>query len=84
MGVVMNNQRGQLVVEAILLMTVLLGITMAVSSFLQKNKIAQNLTFDPWSHLSSMIECGSWSSCRTLGVHPSTADRGLSLKPEGQ
>ena len=78
----MKSQRGQLVVEAVLLMSVLLGITMLVSSFFQKSQLAQKLTFEPWSQLTNMIECGSWSSCQTAGVHPSTVDRGLSLNPQ--
>jgi hypothetical protein len=76
----MKNQRGQLVVEAVLLMTVLLGITFMVTSFLQKSQIAQKFTSEPWARLAGMIECGSWQSCQgSPGLHPSSRDRNLSL-----
>lgn len=69
-----------MVVEAVLLMTVLLGMTMAVSKFLHQSQIAQKLTSEPWARLSGMIECGVWKSCQSgVALHPSSRDRNLSL-----
>jgi hypothetical protein len=74
------HQKGQMVVEAVLLMTVLFGITVAVSNFLQSSQTAKKLTSEPWERLAGMIECGSWQACQgTPGVHPSSRDRNLSL-----
>lgn len=78
------NQKGQLVVEAVLLMFVLMGISVAVSNYLQDNQVARKLTAEPWAKLSGMIECGTWNPCRgsVRGLHPSTIDRANSLKTD--
>ena len=89
MGVAMisqplRNQRGQLVLEAILLMVVFMGITTLLTGYLRDHRVAAKLVSEPWAKLSGMIECGVWQPCAGgKGLHPGTTDRFLSLKPEG-
>lgn len=78
-----KSQRGQLVVEAILLMVVLLAIAGLATKYLANSQLAQKLTIEPWGKLAGMIECGSWQQCQGgIGVHPSSINRTLSLRIE--
>jgi hypothetical protein len=79
----LNNQKGQLVVEAILLMVVLASISLFASRYLKENQIARKLSAEPWAKLSGMIECGTWNPCRgSKGMHPQTNDRIISYRTE--
>jgi hypothetical protein len=81
----MKNQRGQIVVEAVLLTTVLLGLTIFVQNRLQQSRFAEKLVSGPWGKLSGMIECGVWDTCvAASGKHPSNKNRNLTFVPEGQ
>jgi hypothetical protein len=76
-----QNQRGQLLVEMILLMALGVGISMAITNALRSSEFAQKLIGRPWTTLSGMIECGSWSGCQP-GMHPASRNRILSFKPD--
>ena len=77
----LRNQSGQLVVEAVLLLTITISLSMMISKSLQEHKFAQKLVAQPWSTLSGMIECGVWSGCGK-GKHPNAINRDLSLRPD--
>lgn len=78
-----RNQGGQVIVEAVLLMVMMMATTYAVTNYFRQNKVASKLTLEPWQKLSGMIECGSWSDCRAnKGLHPSTRNRNLSSRTE--
>ncbi len=76
----LRNQKGQGVVELVLLMAVTVSISLAVSKYLRDNQAVQNLVGKPWNTLSGMIECGVWSGCGS-GKHPNSINRSLSYKP---
>lgn len=76
-----GNQKGQLVVEAVLLIAVIMAVTILVSNYIQSNEFANKLVAKPWKTLSGMIECGTWTGCGQ-GNHPGSAARNLSLQPD--
>lgn len=76
-----RNQKGQGVVEMVLLLSVIVSISMLVSNHFQKTKFIQNLVAQPWEHLTGMIECGVWTGC-SKGKHPNSLNRNLSYKPD--
>ncbi len=76
-----QNQKGQGVVEAVLLLVVIVSVSMLVSNELQKRKFIQNLIAQPWSTLTGMIECGVWTGCEK-GKQPNSINRNLSYKPD--
>lgn len=80
----LNNQGGQLVVEAVLLLAVGAFLSTMIVNYLKDNQFAQNLVAKPWSMMSGMVECGVWAECGKgqSGKHPGT--RINSLKPDGQ
>jgi hypothetical protein len=79
----LQNQSGQLVVEAVLLLALLVGISMLVTSRLKRSNFAQNLVTSPWEKMSGMVECGNWGKC-AAGFHPSSINRIVSWLPEDQ
>jgi hypothetical protein len=78
-----NNQKGQFVVEAVLLLTVVMALTMLTRQFFSSTEFGKSLVSSPWQKLSGMIECGSWNGCAP-GNHPSTAQRALTFDPRGR
>ena len=78
----LTNQKGQGVVEAVLLLALLVSISMLVTKELQDRKFAQKLFGEPWNRLSGMVECGVWSGCAKADKHPASERRRLTYKPE--
>lgn len=78
----MRNQKGQVALEAILLVVVLLGISVFAQNKLKQSGLAAKMVQGPWGKLSGMIECGVWEPCKgRKGTHPSTRERNLSFDP---
>lgn len=81
-----RRQSGQVIIEYILLMVVLIGVFTAIVDFLKDQGFATKFTQDPWARLNGMIQCGSWVPCGVStpasGVHPNTANRVLTLDPK--
>ncbi|MDG0814825.1 TadE/TadG family type IV pilus assembly protein [Bdellovibrio svalbardensis] len=78
----LQNQRGQFVIEAVLLMVVMLGVFIASMNTLREGKYLANLIERPWAEVQGMLECGVWGppskACKTL---PGQLGRQVSLKP---
>lgn len=87
-----QNQRGQAVVEGVLLMVVILGLMTLMLKFFQGNAdgpVVQQLTQGPWSRLSGMIQCGVWEPCGIGNTanpekNPNTIARTLTLDPKNR
>lgn len=76
----LKNQKGQLIVEAVLLMVVLFGITMAVSKYFASEQTLKALVSGPWQNLAGMIQNGSWGTpAATFALHPNAHARHISI-----
>lgn len=86
------NQKGQLAIEAILLMSVLVGAFLLFSRVMQQNKVIQKLFDKPMKSLSNMTTYGTWKEdCQGFSkkkakfslanCHPNSINRGLSSNP---
>lgn len=87
----MNNQKGQAVVEGVLLMVVMLMLIGILITFFKGNNngpIVQQLTQGPWGRLSGMIQCGVWEPCGignpVAEKNPNTMARTLTLDPKNR
>lgn len=69
-----KNQRGQLTLEALLIMTVLLAGSMRVYKTLTSQEWAKKLVEGPWKPLQGMIEDGEWSAS-SKASHPNLLKR---------
>ncbi|OFZ28659.1 MAG: hypothetical protein A2622_06110 [Bdellovibrionales bacterium RIFCSPHIGHO2_01_FULL_40_29] len=86
------NQNGQLAIEAVLLITVLLGVFLALSNVAQEKKLVQNLVSKPIQRVGRMAGYGTWNEeCKGQGksqalslgkCHPNSIHRSLSSDPQ--
>ncbi len=86
-----KNRRGQFAIEAVLLMTVLVGAFMFLTKEARSRNLLQNFISQPMERLANMTGYGTWSiACsangskkkETLGkCHPNSIHRSLSTDP---
>lgn len=81
----LRSDRGQIVVEYMLLMVVTIALASLLMSTLRNIGALKALTSGPFVTLDGMIQCGVWRPCgverKTKDGHPNTAARVLSLDP---
>jgi len=58
-----TNQKGQVLVEAVLLLVLFMGILFFGLGRLKQMEFVKKLTVDPWVRVSGMVECGTWQPC---------------------
>jgi hypothetical protein len=58
---VLRNQRGQFVIESILLMVVLISVMSFAMKTLREQKFLGRLVETPWDYTAGMIESGTWT-----------------------
>lgn len=56
----LKNQKGQLTIEAILLMVVLTAAVLAGTRYLREQKVVATIVEGPWDRTAGMIESGVW------------------------
>ncbi len=78
----LKNQRGQFVIEAVLLMVVSIGFLYAGLRLLKSGNVMGNLVASPWKKVAGMIESGNWNVAdEAAKKHPNQIDRSLSVDP---
>jgi len=77
----LRNQSGQFIVEAILLMTLLLGVTISIAKYFKDKSIVAQVISAPWKSLAGMIQNGMWASASaSMEMHPNNHNRHTSLE----
>lgn len=76
------NPKGQVIIEAILLLVVMVGLWAYLSKVFMSSNYMRTLMADgPWPRLSGMIESGVWETpSKAKRLHPNNLDRGASKK----
>lgn len=70
------NRRGQMVIELVLMMTVLLGFVFLVSSSFRDNNFVAQLVSGPWQNLAGMMQNGVWATPEAgMSQHPNSYNR---------
>jgi hypothetical protein len=87
----LKNQKGQFAIEAVLLMTVLMGLFIMVTRKVQKDGMLSKLFSGPIENVATMTAYGTWKKdgCtapgkqkQTIGkCHPNSIARSLSSSP---
>lgn len=78
----LKNQKGQFLIEAILLMVVTVGLISYASKTLKDKKVVQKLISGNWPKISGMIETGVWAEpSKARSDHPNQIERGVSYDP---
>jgi hypothetical protein len=77
----MRNNRGQFILEAILVMVIFMGIVVLVAGYFQKNDVLSSLIKGPWQRLSGMLQNGEWMSpAQSQAYHPSQPSRHVTIE----
>lgn len=72
----LRNQAGQMTVEAILIMIILLSVSLAVSRYMRSEKLVAKIVEGPWLPIRGMIENGVWAKGNAAKAgHPSQPQR---------
>lgn len=73
--------RGQVIIEYILLLVIVLGLFAIVQSGLIRANLSQAFTQKAWGRIDTMVQCGVWQTECVAALHPEAVDRVISLKP---
>lgn len=77
----LQNNKGQAIVEYILITFVLVGFTFAVKQILVQSGVVTDLIKKPWAKMAGMIESGVWEEApKARTQHPGHFNRHLSFK----
>ena len=86
------NNKGQFAIEAVLLMTLFMGVFALTMKTLRDKQIIQNLTDTSVTKVKNMSEYGTWkqdckamkggSSQTAANCHPNSINRALSSDPQ--
>ncbi len=81
-----KSQAGQIIIENVLLIVVMISVFYSIINFLKKQEFASKFTEAPWAVLNGMIQCGTWTPCgveKPVGKnHPNSGERILSMDPK--
>ena len=79
----LRDQRGQQILEAVLLIVVFMGVTAMVAKFFNGNEVLKQLIGGPFQNLAGVMQNGVWAP-RAKGAanHPSVHHRHIVI--EGQ
>lgn len=78
-----SSQSGQMIVEAVLIITLLMGATFLVTNYFRNNEVLKTLVQGPWISLAGMLQNGSWGPIKdTAAIHPSAHGRHIVITGE--
>ncbi|MNJ93518.1 hypothetical protein D3C87_112000 [compost metagenome] len=79
----LSNQKGQFVIETVLLMMVTVGFFLWSMNQLREGKYLSKMISGPWQKVSGMIESGVWEEPEAARqLHPNQIDRSLAWRPD--
>ncbi len=79
----LKSQSGQMLVESILILSVLLTFFLILVTQLRNQQVAAQLVHAPWVHLSGLLQNGVWGPSQNhLGAHPENSSRQRTLEGE--
>ena len=80
---VAGNQKGQLIVEAVLIIVMLMGFTFMVANYFKNSEVLRQLITGPWANLSGMLQNGVWAEPAKGAIsHPNAHMRHISIEGE--
>lgn len=77
------KQSGQMIVEAVLIIVMLMAFTMMVANYFKKNELLKQLISGPWQNLAGMLQNGVWAPPAVGAViHPNAHTRHIVITGE--
>jgi hypothetical protein len=78
----LRSNKGQMTIEAVLLMTIMVAFFATTRKIISGQNYMSKLVSGPWSHVAGMIENGVWKPALTSKqLHPNVFDRRASPEP---
>lgn len=79
----LRNQKGQFVIETVLMMIVTIGFFMWGTKQLREGKFLAKMINGPWEKATGMIESGVWDKPEAARkLHPNSIDRANTVKQD--
>jgi hypothetical protein len=80
----LKNQRGQMTVEAVLLLVIFVGIFLVTQRIFKEKNYLSQIVSGPWSYMRGMVESGVWMEAEAArSKHPNRFSRRASPRPNG-
>ncbi|MBX3020613.1 MAG: hypothetical protein KF799_02960 [Bdellovibrionales bacterium] len=77
------NQSGQAILEAILILTIMMGLTLVTARFFNDEEVVKRLITGPFTNLSGMLQNGVWAPpAQGAAAHPSNHYRHIVIEGE--
>ncbi len=78
-----GNQKGQMLVEAVLIMVVFMAFTMLTAKYFKDKEFLKQLITGPWVALSGVLQNGVWLSPAKGAIsHPNGHTRHITIQGE--
>lgn len=77
----LRNQRGQMTIEAVLLLVIMVAIFTVVHRSISSRNMLSQIVQGPWGYVSGMISNGVWKGGDTKIYHPNVYKRRASPEP---
>lgn len=79
----MGQQSGQAIVEAVMILVLLFGITFMAAQYFKSQEIFRTMITGPWVHMSGMLQNGIWAPPQVGAVnHPNSHGRHIAITGE--
>ncbi len=79
----LRSQKGQMTLEAVLIMVIGMTFVTVASSEIKKKNIMGTLVAEPWGYIQGMIQNGIWAQASAgQNDHPNNFGRRASPRPE--
>lgn len=77
----LQNSRGQVIIEAVLMIVFVVGLWGIFSNYAKQKKWFESLVSGPWQSMTGMIESGVWEpAAKARAKHPNSFNRAISVK----
>ena len=78
----LRNNRGQMTVEAVLLLVIALAFAKVGTGAIKEQDFLRKMVSGPWMYLQGMIQNGVWSEANSgSDIHPNVYGRRASPEP---
>lgn len=79
---VLRQQKGQVTIEAVLLMVIMLAVSTYTHRAMSSGEFLSKLVAGPWSYVQGMISNGVWMAGNSNSLHPNRFQRRASPEPK--
>lgn len=81
MSAPIKNENGQMTMEAVLLLVILVGVFTLVHRKIAGGEYLSKIVSGPWGHMQGMISNGVWKAGNSNNMHPNAFDRRATPEP---